>query len=156
MAPSMAPSPAPARPRGEAAFCWALVLAGAFISWQATGIGTFDSPSAAGAVPLAAGLVMTGGALAAVLEAGRRARGSGPILPRDVAVLGGLVLAYMAGLEALGFLLASFLFLLAGIGWLQRGRLLRAALVAGVTLALIWLVFRLLFRVLLPPGWIFA
>ncbi len=78
-----------------------MVLLGAFVAWQASGIGLFDSPSAAGVFPLAAGLVMAGAALVAAIGATRR--GEGPVLPRDVAAVGALVLLYMAGLEALGF-----------------------------------------------------
>jgi hypothetical protein len=134
-----------------------MVLAGAFVTWQASRIGTFDSPSAAGAFPLAAGLVMTGAALAAAVAATRRARpAAGPILPRDVAVLGLLVLGYIAGLDAAGFVPASALFLFLAIAWLQRGGLLRAALVAAAAVAIVWAVFRLLFRILLPGGWLFA
>lgn len=130
-----------------------MVLLGAFIAWQASGIGLFDSPSAAGVFPLAAGLVMAAAALVAAIGATRR--GEGPVLPRDVAAVGGLVLLYMAGLEALGFVASSFAFLLLAIAWLQRGRWLRAALVAAGAVALVWVVFRLGFQVLLPPGWVF-
>jgi len=145
------------RPPGEALFCWALVLLGAGVTWQAAGIGFFDSPSAAGAFPLAAGLAMTLAALVASVAATRRGMpGAGPVLPRDVAAIGALVLAYMAGLEAVGFVAASFLFLLLAIGWLQRGGWLRAALVAAVAVALVYAVFRLAFRVILPQGWLFA
>lgn len=148
---------APARPPGEALFCWALVLLGAGVTWQARGIGFFDSPSAAGVFPVAAGLAMTLGALVAAMAATRRAApGVGQVLPRDVAAIGVLVLAYMAGLEAAGFVVASFLFLLLAIGWLQRGRWLRAALVAAAAVGLVYVVFRLGFRVVLPRGWVFG
>lgn len=145
------------RPRGEALFCWALVLAGAFVTWQATRIGGFDSASAAGVLPLAAGLVMTGAAFASAVAATRRGSpGTGPVLPRDVAMLGVLMAGYMAGLEAAGFVPASALFLFLAVAWLQRGGWLRAALVAAGAVAIVWIVFRLVFRVLLPGGWLFA
>lgn len=145
------------RPRGEALFCWALVLAGASVAWQASGIGSFDSPSAAGVFPLAAGLVMTGAALVAAVTATRHAApGAGPVLPLDVAVLGLLVLGYMAGLEAAGFVPASALFLVLAIAWLQRGGWLRAVLIAAGAVMIVWAVFRLVFRVLLPGGRVFA
>jgi hypothetical protein len=145
------------RPPGEALFCWALVLLGAGVTWQAGGIGVFDSPSATGVFPVAAGLAMTLGALVAAMGATRRAAaGSGPVLTRDVAAIGALVLAYMAGLEPAGFVAASFLFLLLAIGWLQRGRWLRAALVAATAVGLVYVVFRLGFRVVLPRGWVFG
>lgn len=145
------------RPPGEAAFCWALVLLGAFVTWQGSGIGYFDSPSAAGVFPVAAGGVMTLAALVAAAGATRRAApGLGPVLPRDVAAIGVLVLGYMAGLEALGFVLASLAFLFLAITWLQRGRVLRAAIIAAVAVAVVWVVFRMVFRVVLPQGWVFA
>jgi hypothetical protein len=134
-----------------------MVLLGAFVTWQASGIGTFDSPSAAGAFPLAAGLAMTGAALTAAVGATRRrAAGTGAVLPRDVAAIGALVLGYMAVLEALGFVPASLGFLFLAIAWLQRGGWLRAALVAAGAVGLVWVVFRLVFRVVLPSGWILA
>ena len=146
-----------ARPPGEALFCWAMVLLGAFVAWQASGIGYFDSPSAAGVFPLVGGLAMTAAALVAAVGATRRgAASAGPVLPRDVAAIGALVLAYMAGLEAAGFILASFLFLMFAIAWLQRGGWVRAALVAAGAVALVWVLFRLVFRVILPQGWLFG
>lgn len=142
---------------GEAAFCWAMVLLGAVVTWQAGGIGAFDSPSAAGVLPLAAGGTMTAAALVAAIGATRRGTpGQGAVLPGDVGAVGALVLAYMAGLEALGFVAASLAFLTLAIAWLERGRVLRAAAVAAVTVAAVWVVFRLVFRVVLPPGWIFG
>jgi hypothetical protein len=145
------------RPPGEAVFAWAMVLLGVFVCWQAGGIGYFDSPSAAGVFPLAAGLAMTLAALVAAASATRRgARGSGPVLPRDVAAIGVLVLGYMAVLEAVGFITASLLFLLLAIAWLQRGGWLRAALVSAAAVGIVWVVFRLAFRVILPAGWLFA
>ena len=150
----MTAAQAPARPPGEALFCWALVLLGAFVTWQAGGIGYFDSPSAAGVFPLAAGGAMTVAALLAAVAATRRgAPGGGRVLGADVAVVGLLVLAYMAGLEALGFVPASFLFLLLAIAWLQRGGWWRAVMVAAGAVAAAWVVFRLVFRVILPQGW---
>lgn len=134
-----------------------MVLLGAFVTWQGSGIGAFDSPSAAGVFPVAAGGTMTLAALVAATGATRRAApGMGPVLPRDVAAIGVLVLGYMAGLEALGFVLASLAFLFLAITWLQRGRVLRAGIVAAAAVALVWVVFRLVFRVVLPQGWVFA
>ncbi|HEV7268294.1 MAG TPA: tripartite tricarboxylate transporter TctB family protein [Falsiroseomonas sp.] len=148
---------ATARPPGEAVFAWAMVLLGAFVAWQASSIGFFDSPSAAGVFPLAAGVAMTLAALAAAMAATRRAAPvAGAVLPRDVAVIGALVLGYMATLEAAGFILASLVFLLLAIAWLQRGSWLRAALTAAVAVGIVWVVFRLVFRVILPAGWVFA
>lgn len=142
---------------GEAVFCWAMVLLGAFVTWQASGIGFLDSPSAAGVFPLAAGAAMTLAALVAAVAATRRgASGHGAVVPGDVGAIGALVLAYMAGLEALGFIAASLAFLTLAIAWLQRGRVLRAAAVAAVCVAAVWVVFRLGFRVVLPPGWVFG
>jgi len=134
-----------------------MVLLGAFVTWQGSGIGVLDSPSAAGVFPVAAGGTMTLAALVAAAGATRRAApGMGPVLPRDVAAIGVLVLGYMAGLEALGFILASLAFLFLAITWLQRGRVLRAGIVAAAAVALVWVVFRLVFRVVLPQGWVFA
>jgi len=151
------------RKPGETVFGWLMLALGLFVSWQALGIGTWESPSAAGAFPLAAGLVMAGSAAAVALADRRRPapaeRGAAAfarrVLPRDVLAVAVLALLYMLALEPLGFVLSSFLFLAAGMGWLGRGRWLRAAAAAAVAVALVHAVFRLGFGVVLPPGALF-
>lgn len=60
------------------------------------------------------------------------------------------LLLYAYGLEALGFVASSFLFLVAAIGLLLRRRWLLVLLVATATVASIRLLFQEIFQVLLP------
>jgi len=77
------------------------------------------------------------------------------VLPPPVAGAIPLLLLYLVGLETVGFVLASFLFLAISIGLLLRGRpprrvLLTAVGVALGTVAIVRLLFQELFQVLLP------
>lgn len=74
------------------------------------------------------------------------------ILPLPVIVTILAILAYALALKPLGFLPTSFLFLTGLIGYLRGGSLLRAAIQSLLIVALIYLVFRIVFTVLMPPG----
>jgi putative tricarboxylic transport membrane protein len=78
------------------------------------------------------------------------------VTPKEVAAMAALMVAYMLALEPLGFLVASFAFLLAAILYLHRRGLIFAVVVSAATLALIWVVFRLVFTVVLPAGRLFG
>lgn len=73
-------------------------------------------------------------------------------LPPAVVVFSLFILAYSITLKSLGFLLASFLFLLVSIWYLERGRLGRTLLLAIVSIVGVYVVFRLVFQVVLPEG----
>lgn len=115
-------------------------------------LGGLDSPSAAGAFPLLAGLAMAGAAVAIGL--GRRATPADalPLLPGRVAAVMALLVAFAAATPAIGFHLAAFLFLAASIRLLRGRGTLRALLIAALSVAAVHLVFRLAFTVLLPEG----
>jgi putative tricarboxylic transport membrane protein len=155
------------RQPGETVFGYVLLLLGLFVMAEGYRIDGLYSPSSAGVFPALAGLVMTVSALAIIRRNHRMPpvhipEGSGTAreflrrtTPADVAVMAALILAYMLALEAVGFLGASFVFLFLSMFYLHRGPLLTTLLVSVGSLAAIWVVFRVLFTVVLPTGWLF-
>ena len=63
-----------------------------------------------------------------------------------------LIVFYMFALEPLGFLVSSFLFLVASMFALGERRILHSALVSAISLAVIYVIFRTAFSVVLPDG----
>jgi hypothetical protein len=74
------------------------------------------------------------------------------ILPLSVILTIAAIAAYALALKPLGFLPTSFLFLTGLIGYLSGGGFVRAALLSLLIVALIYLIFRIVFTVLMPPG----
>jgi hypothetical protein len=62
------------------------------------------------------------------------------------------MIAYLAALPLFGFLAASGLFLFASFQYLWRRNPLVTLLLSAVALAAIYVVFRIVFRVVLPQG----
>ncbi len=158
------------RPRepGETVFACLMLLLGLFVMAEGWRLDAFHSPSSAGIFPAFAGLFMAVSAAAVI----RRTRRMAPppsaaegglaraflrrVTPKEVAVMAVLMVAYMLALEPAGFLVASFAFLLVAILYLHRRGLVFAVIVAAATLALIWVIFRLVFAVVLPAGRLFG
>ncbi len=148
---------------GEGVFCVLLLAFSVFVLYQAYGISGLSSVSAAGVFPMLAAAVMCICGVVTVL----RTRGlpapdtRGPtafarvVLPPTITVFLALVVAYMLSLQWLGFLLSSFLFLLASIGYLYRRGPVLTLVVSAAALLAVWLVFRVVFSVVLPAGEIF-
>ncbi len=73
------------------------------------------------------------------------------LLPVDVLVVLVLLVAYCAVLPRLRFVPSSFLFMVVGMVYLQRGKnILRAVLISAASLAVLVAIFRYLFMVILP------
>lgn len=157
------------RPRhpGELGLTILLVAAVLVIGREAYRIGGFGGPSSPGFGPLAMVAVVLSGLLVelarVVLDrpaereplAVRVRRLGSAVLPPQVVGAIALLILYLIGLELLGFVIASFLFLAIAIGLLVRDRppLVRiplAVAVAAGTVATIRLLFQELFQVLLP------
>jgi hypothetical protein len=146
----------PRRP-GELVFTLAMVAGSLFLLWSAHGISGFEAKSAPGAVPMVTTAIMSLCALLILRETLGKSATTGEKLERDILPLPVIVtilaiLAYALALKPLGFLPTSFLFLTGLIGYLTGGRFLRAAIQALLIVALIYLVFRIVFTVLMPPG----
>ncbi|MEZ5861825.1 MAG: tripartite tricarboxylate transporter TctB family protein [Geminicoccaceae bacterium] len=154
----------PRREPGELVFSLLLLLASLFLAWQAWTIARFTSLSSAGVMPMlatgamaAAGLVILGQTARRrpVAEQGAVRRFLAEITPPRLALFAAMIVLYMLALEPAGFLVSSFVFLFAGMGFLHRRSLALSLVVSAASLALIWLVFRHVFAVVLPAGRLF-
>lgn len=149
---------------GEDTFGIIVLLVGLGLAWQSYEIAGFSKLSSPGAFPLAASAAMVIGSVIVVIGNLRRRRAQeappsesirgsmSDLAPSAVVVFAGCVLGYAAIFNTVGFLPSSFLFLFVTIQFLRRGS---AGFNFGVTiglLLLIYVVFRLVFKVVLPEG----
>ena len=149
--------PKPTRRPGELAFTIFLAAASLGLLWSAYGIAGFEALSSPGAVPMATTAIMVVSALVVLVETLRRPTGRiqtlrRDILPPAVIVTIAMIALYALLLRPLGFIPTSLLFLTAMIWFLSRRGLLFCLGVAFGTVLLIWLIFRMVFSVLMPPG----
>ncbi|WP_099867593.1 tripartite tricarboxylate transporter TctB family protein [Pararhizobium haloflavum] len=151
----------PTQAPGAFAFALVLVLASLVLAHQAWSISGFSSLSSAGVFPMLATGTMVVTGLIVLLDAARRRRAENGasffadvVAPR-ILLFAAMIIGYMLLLQPLGFILASFLFLFAGMAFLWRGNLLRTLIVSIVAVAAIYVLFRYVFVVVLPRGVIF-
>lgn len=153
-----------ARQPGELAFSLALLAFSLFATWVAWGISGFESLSSAGVFPMLATFTMVVTGLFIVSEAARALpdkdasafrRFTAEVTPLRLIVFALLIGAYMLALEPAGFLLSSFLFLFLALSFLYRRGVLVNLLISGGSLAVIYIIFRQVFSVVLPSGWLF-
>ncbi len=149
---------------GELGFSLLIVLASLFLAWQAWTIAGFSSLSSAGVMPMLATGTMVLAGLVVLGETARRRPAAGrgaaarfvaEITPPRLGLFAAMIVGYMLALEPLGFLASSFLFLFASMAYLHRRSLLANLVVSLASLALIWIVFRHVFSVVLPAGRLF-
>jgi hypothetical protein len=152
----------PPRRPGDAIFAIVLLVVSLILLQQAYGIAGFSALSSAGVFPMLATATMVGSLLAVLWQLrkapspadegteGRLARFRREILPTTVIVFLVLTVAYMLALERVGFLIASLGFLFLSIWYLYRRNPLLVAAISIGALAIIYLVFRYVFSVLLP------
>jgi len=76
----------------------------------------------------------------------------GEILSIRIVVFAALIVGYMLALQPLGFIIASYLFLSAAMLFLYRGRILLTLAVSALSVAVIYVLFRFVFVVVLPRG----
>lgn len=146
----------PRRP-GELVFNILMLVGSLFLLWSAYGISGFEALSAPGAIPMVATATMVICAALILRETLAKSPTTDEtiardILPMPVIVTILLIIVYALLLKPLGFLPTSFLFLTTMISYLARTSVLRAALLSLVIVAVIYLIFRLIFTVLMPPG----
>jgi putative tricarboxylic transport membrane protein len=149
---------------GEIVFSLLLVAVSLFLLWTAYGISGFSSITSAGAFPMFATLVMVISGVAVFVQTVRAPlrepeAGDSPLqqflrqlTPAVVVLFTALIAAYMLLLQPLGFLLASYLFLVASMWLLGSRRLLLNLGLSAVCLAAIYLIFQTVFSVVLPTG----
>lgn len=159
----------PSHPRhpGELLLTLLLIAGVLLVGREAFRISGFSGPSSPGFGPLAMVAVVLVGLLVELLRAAldrpserepasvRLRRFAAAVLPAPVLGAVPLLILYLIGLELLGFVVASFLFLTVAIGLLlydrpPLSRILVAVVVAAGTVATIRLLFQELFQVLLP------
>lgn len=157
-------SSASTRQPGELVFVVLLVVFSLFAAWQAWAIAGFSSPSSPGMFPMFAAATMVVSGLFILAEtarkkpAGERSAAAGvfsAITPLRLIVFSAMIVAYMLALEPAGFLASSFVFLFAAIAYLHRGHILLTLVVSAASLAVIYVVFRHVFSVVLPAGSLF-
>lgn len=147
----------PTRRPGELAFNLFLFLASLFLFWSAYGISGFEALSSPGVVPMATTFVMIYSSGTILWEVLRKKPDpnetlAGNIIPMPIIVTIVMVALYAVALQPLGFIPTSILFLLVMIRYLSgRGWGFCLGVSVG-TVALIYLVFRLIFAVLMPQG----
>lgn len=142
---------------GELAFAIFLTVASLCLLYNAYGISGFEALSSPGSIPMATSLVMV---IAAGIVALRTAglpkvlteTLSKDILPVTVILFVGFLIVFGVLLKPLGFVLTAALFLTASIKVLARKGWGYTLAVAFGSLAIIWIVFRVVFTVLLPAG----
>lgn len=142
---------------GELLFA-ALMLAGSlYLLKEAHGISGFEALSAPGSVPMATAAVMCVTMLIVTLRTLRMPRiatetVARDILPVRVILFIGMLVVYGLLLRPLGFVPTTAIFLVLGIRLLSPRGWGFALLVGLSSLVAIWLVFRIVFTVLMPPG----
>lgn len=149
--------PTPKRRPGELLFTLAMLLASLGLLYSAHGIAGFEALSSPGAVPMATTAIMAVAAAMILRDALRKAPDAGArfsreILPVSVIVTIALIAGYAVLLRPLGFLPTSLLFLLLMVRFLSRRSWAFCLAVSVGTVALIWIIFRLIFSVLMPQG----
>lgn len=149
------------RAPGETLFALLMLMGAAVLLYQAWSIAGLSSFSSAGVFPmLATGTMVLSGIAVAVRTARKPRADEGSALrnfARDVVgpkvlFIGVLITAYLFLLESLGFVTASALFLSVAICGLHRRNYAGLIALSLVTVAVIYLLFRYVFIVILPQG----
>jgi hypothetical protein len=136
-------------------FSLLLLALSLFLLYQAYDISGFASVSSPGVFPMVAAAVMVVSVAAVIVRERREAAPAGfmrRVAPPVLLITIALIVALMLALEATGFVIAAGAFLFVTILFLERGRPVRAALVAVVAVAAIYAIFRLGFQVVLPEA----
>lgn len=145
------------RSAGELAFNFLMFLVSLFLMWKAFMISGFSSLSSPGALPMAVALTMAISSGLILLNNFRHTLRDettfvGDIVPPVVILMMLAITGYALLLVPLGFLPTSLLFLVLSILFLRRGGLVFALLVSLCSLVCIYIIFRMVFEVLMPPG----
>jgi putative tricarboxylic transport membrane protein len=149
----------PTRRPGEIVFTILMLLLSIFLLWNAYTISGFSSKSSPGAFPIAATAVMVVAGVFAIVQTLRTPAGATGfvafrthIIPNIVLLFGGLILAYGLVLETVGFIITSFVFLFVGMTLLYKRGVVPALFYSILSLILVYVTFRLIFKVVLPEG----
>jgi len=142
---------------GELLFNLLVLIASLFLFWQAYAIAQFSSLSSSGALPLAATSIMVISACLVLIKTIRlplepHVRFIRHIFPPVIGVVMALILMFAVMLEPIGFILSAAIFLFIAMTFLHRKGWVVSLGLTLVSLALVYCVFRLIFKVILPEG----
>ena len=148
---------------GELTFMALLVLVSVFLLWTSYQISSFDSLAAPGSFPMVcAGAMLVTGLINLVKTARARLNLENgetwlqqfgrKVTPLQLIAFSTLIFLYMLGMEYIGFLLASYIFLAASMYLLGSRRVGLNLVISLLVLVAIFVVFRTAFSVVLPAG----
>jgi putative tricarboxylic transport membrane protein len=149
---------------GELVFTLLLLAGSLFMLWEAYGISRFESITSAGVYPMLAALTMVATAALIVWSTVHTPPASGEpgqtlvqqfvhqLSPAVLVAFTAAIALYMLALQPLGFVISSYVFLVAGMRLLGSRRWGLNLLVSAACLAVIYLVFQTAFSVVLPKG----
>ncbi|NNE89656.1 MAG: tripartite tricarboxylate transporter TctB family protein [Silicimonas sp.] len=152
-------SQTPHRRPGELVFALLIVVFSVAAFWQSYGISGFSGKTTPGVFPMIASSVMVISGFVILISATRLPappKGAPGFLAevltlRHMVVIG-LVLAYVLLMPLIGFVASSAVFLFCAFQFLWRKNPLLMLALTGVTLVIIYVVFREVFQVVLPQG----
>lgn len=148
------------RKPGELLFAYLMLALAMWLFWLAWGIPGARRPSAPGTLPMAVCAIMVLSALVFVVRTHLTAapHRSDSVLqrvaPPGLVPFVGLAALYVLALDHAGFVLSSLVFLTVAISILDRRHPLRALVIAFGAVVLVYLLFRMVFQVLLPEGFV--
>jgi putative tricarboxylic transport membrane protein len=148
---------------GELTFMVLLVLVSVLLLWVSYGISSFDSLAAPGSFPMVCAFAMLVTGLINLVKTARAKLNleNGEtwaqqfvrkVTPVQLVAFAALIVLYMLGMEYIGFLLASYLFLAASMYLLGSRRVGLNLVISLLVLVAIFVVFRTAFSVVLPAG----
>ena len=149
----------PHRRPGELVFALLIVVFSVGALWQSYSISGFSGKTTPGVFPMiASGVMVISGVVVLMSATQRPAPPEGApgflaeILTLRHMVVIGLVLAYVLLMPLIGFVASSAVFLFCSFQFLWRKNPLLMLALTGVTLVIIYVVFREVFQVVLPQG----
>ncbi|GGX99500.1 hypothetical protein GCM10007160_29010 [Litchfieldella qijiaojingensis] len=147
---------------GERAFDWLLLLFSGAVFYQAYQITGFSSINSAGAFPIGLSLIMIASSIAVLVNHRRKEKPNtrGPLdeltsflrqhFPINVLVFCALAVAYLAAIQPFSFFVSTFAFLALTFIYLRQGKIVSSLIISAVAIAVIYVLFTLVFRVYLP------
>ncbi|TYL48841.1 tripartite tricarboxylate transporter TctB family protein [Marinomonas sp. IMCC 4694] len=142
---------------GERLFGLLVLIASLWLFWQAYSIAQFSSLSSSGALPLAATAIMVVSACLVLSHTMRlpltpNVRFVRHVFPPIVGIVVALIFMFAIMLEPVGFLLSATVFLFLSMTFLHRKGWVVSLVMTWASLVLVYCVFRLIFKVILPEG----
>ncbi|PAU74904.1 tripartite tricarboxylate transporter TctB family protein [Halomonas salipaludis] len=147
---------------GERVFDWLLLLFSGAVFYHAYQITGFSSINSAGAFPIGLSLILIASSIAVLAGHRRKQRPDtqGALdefkaflrqhFPFNVLVFSALAVAYLIAIEPASFFLSTFVFLVLAMIFLRRGKAVTSLLTATGAIAVIYVLFTVVFRVYLP------